>query len=295
MMACYAPWQRVCADGVARPVGCGQCVGCRLERSRQWAVRIMHEARCHELNSFVTLTYEKLAPTVDCVRCGKRVLSGSLHYCDYQLFMRRVRLAYPGARFFMGGEYGEERGRPHFHACLFGVDFADGVYSGKSPAGFSLFRSDELSNMWGRGLCAYGSVTFESAAYVARYVMKKVTGDGAVDHYQGLVPEFCRMSLKPGIGAEWFKRFGKSDVAPGGHVIVNGHKANAPRYYVKLMERQARVDACFGDRSALHQLEEVKLGRLRRGLEKFGEQSPSRLDAREKVQKARVGMLKRKL
>lgn len=295
MMACYAPWQRVGADGVKRPVACGQCVGCRLERSRQWAVRIMHEARCHERNSFVTLTYESIAPDVDCVRCGKRVGVGSLHYCDYQLFMKRLRREFPGARFFMGGEYGEERGRPHFHACLFGVGFADGVYFRKSPAGFGLFTSDQLSRLWGHGLCAYGDVTFESAAYVARYVMKKVTGDGAEAHYAGREPEFCRMSLKPGIGAEWFRRFGSSDVAPGGHVVVNGHEANAPRYYVKLLERRARVDACFGDKRALRELEAVKAGRLARGLAKFGEQAPERLDAREKVQRARLGMLKRKL
>jgi len=38
-------------------IPCGRCVGCRLERSRQWAMRCMHEASLHEENIFITLTY----------------------------------------------------------------------------------------------------------------------------------------------------------------------------------------------------------------------------------------------
>lgn len=294
-MACYAPWQRLGADGVKRPVACGQCIGCRLEYSRQWAVRIMHEAKLHEDNAFVTLTYKEIPPEAYCVRCKQVIVHGSLHYCDYQLFMRGLRRVYRGVRFFVGGEYGEGFGRPHYHACLFGVKFSDSVYAGKSPAGVRLFRSEQLSDLWGRGFCSVGSLTFESAGYVARYCMKKVTGDHADAHYGGRVPEFCRMSLKPGIGAGWFERFGESDVAPSGRVLVNGKEANAPRYYVKLMERSARVAACFGDKSELHRLEAVKAARLEAGLSKASESSPSRLRAREAVQSARMGLLKRKL
>lgn len=37
---------------------CGQCIGCRLERSRQWAMRCVHEASLYEKNCFITLTYD---------------------------------------------------------------------------------------------------------------------------------------------------------------------------------------------------------------------------------------------
>ena len=44
-------------------IPCGKCLGCRLERARQWAIRCMHEASMYELNSFVTLTYnDKFLP-----------------------------------------------------------------------------------------------------------------------------------------------------------------------------------------------------------------------------------------
>lgn len=229
----------------------------------------MHEASLHENNVFVTLTYKE-APE-------------SLNYVDYPLFMRRLRKARGYARFFCAGEYGEENARPHYHAVLFGVSFGDGVYLGKSPAGFRLYRSDELSALWKLGHCSYGDVTFNSAAYVARYVMKKVTGDASEAHYAGRMPEFCRMSLKPGIGERWLDKYW-SDVFPQGKVVSRGHLANAPRYYRKKFA--ARFPELARSQS-FDQLEE-KAGRLE-------EEAPSRLAAKEAVNEARLGMLKRKL
>jgi len=209
-VSCYAPWQKSVLGGGSRPIACGQCSGCRLERSRQWAVRCMHEASLHEKNSFVTLTY-KDAPE-------------SLEYRDFQLFMKRLRKVRGRCRFYMGAEYGEQRGRPHFHALLFGVAWPDGVYLGKSPSGFKLFRSAQLSALWPQGFASVGDVTFESAAYVARYCMSVITGDKAVEHYGGRKPEFGRMSLRPGIGRAWIDKYGRSDVLPDGNVVVNGVK-----------------------------------------------------------------------
>lgn len=267
-MPCYSPWVPA-GSSSKRPVRCGQCRGCRLEYSRQWAVRIMHEAQLHEWNTFVTLTYSE-APE-------------SLRYSDFQAFMRRLRKARGYARFFCSGEYGEEKARPHFHAVLFGVRFQDGVYLGKSPAGFRLFRSEELSALWKLGHVSFGSVTFESAAYVARYVMKKVTGDGAAVHYGARVPEFARMSLKPGIGARWLEKFW-CDVFPAGRVVARGFESNAPRYYRKKFAERFPISA---RRQALEYSEEAQ--------RKVGENSQSRLDAKAAVMVARLGMLKRKL
>ena len=36
---------------------CSQCVGCRLNYARNWAIRIMHEAQMHKDNMFITLTF----------------------------------------------------------------------------------------------------------------------------------------------------------------------------------------------------------------------------------------------
>lgn len=144
-------------------VACGRCSGCRLERSRQWAIRCMHESSLHEFNSFITLTYapKHLPP------------GGTLVLKHWQQFMYRLRKKYgKGIRFFHCGEYGEKLGRPHYHAILFGLDFADKT-KWKMRRGYQTWRSKSLEKLWPFGHSEIGSVTFESAAYVARYILKK--------------------------------------------------------------------------------------------------------------------------
>lgn len=216
---------------------CGQCVGCRLERSRQWAVRIMHESQMHDTSLFVTLTYD-----------DEHLESYSLVYRDFQLFMKKLRKYFDGkgVRFYMCGEYGDNFGRPHFHVVLFGCFFDDREFFTELSSGSKLYTSKALAKLWGKGFCSIGDVTFESAAYVARYVMKKMTGTAAEQHYQLLdertgevidrVPEFCRMSLKPGIGADWYEKF-KKEVYPRDEVVMNGSKFKPPRYYDKRFDK----------------------------------------------------------
>lgn len=239
---------------------CGQCVGCRLERARQWAVRCVHEASLYDANCFVTLTYddEHLPP------------GGSLCYRDFQLFMKRLRRSRPGARirFFVGGEYGEQLSRPHFHVLLFNCDFGD-----KQPLslGSRLYRSSELEKLWPHGFASIGSVTFESAAYVAKYCLKKVNGDLAEAHYAGRVPEFGRMSLRPAIGSSWFERYWR-DVRQDGKVVVRGRKARAPRYYDRLL---ARVDSDAAS--------ELLAARELHGVSRRWDNTDERLRVREEV------------
>lgn len=264
---------------------CGQCVGCRLERSRQWAMRCMHEASLYKRNCFITLTYRD-----DCLPAN-----GSLNYRDFQLFMKRLRKSFPNSRirFYMCGEYGEDFNRPHFHACLFNFDFEDKVpVRLLSGSGSKLFKSKTLERLWPFGYGSIGAVTFESAAYVARYVMKKVNGDRAKDHYKvvdsdGVItwrtPEFNKMSLRPGIGAQWMERF-VSDVYPDGNVVVRGHESKSPRYYDK---RYSKLDP-FGHEAMIFERELASL-------ERWEDQTDERLKVREQVATARIRSLKRTL
>lgn len=263
---------------------CGQCVGCRLERSRQWAMRCVHESQMHEHSVFVTLTYD-----------DEHVPGRSLVYRDFQLFMKRLRKAKGRVRFYMCGEYGENFGRPHFHACLFGCFFEDRVHFRSLPSGSSIYTSEELSKIWKNGFASIGDVTFESAAYIARYVMKKVTGDAADMHYvdgdtgEVLEPEFNSMSLKPGIGAGWFERF-RSDVfgrdGAFDRVVMRGIEMKPPKYYDKLLEK--------ADSFAK---EYVSFQRYVRSCEDgFQEDTtPERLAVRESVAKARLNFKKRSI
>lgn len=300
-MPCYHPMPAVrMVDGSVKFVSrnkvgvdgtlelpCGQCIGCRLERSRQWAMRCLHESSLYDQNSFITLTYdESTIPP-----------GGSLWYPDFQKFMKRLRkFTKRPVRFYMGGEYGESTARPHYHACLFGYDFPDKVFFRKSSSGEKMYTSAILERLWPHGLSSVGSVSFESAAYIARYCVSKVTGDLAESHYscpeyvdldgvicQAVTPEFNHMSLKPGIGARWLSKF-ETDVFPRDYVVVNGVKTRPPKYYDALFEREN--PEVFSDIVAQRELD---------GYASFlsGEQSLSRLSVKEQVHSAQLSQLKR--
>lgn len=195
-------------EDLAVDVPCGQCIGCRLERSRQWAMRCSHEASLHEDNCFITLTYDPEHYPRD----------GSLSKPALQKFFKRLRKRRGKFRYYACGEYGNESFRAHYHAILFGLDFPDKVLY-TTTQGNELFISPELASIWQFGFSTIGNVSFESCAYVVRYCMKKVTGEEAEAHYRSvdpetgeiyaIEPEFALMSRRPGIGRDWFLKFRK--------------------------------------------------------------------------------------
>lgn len=271
------PFAKPSANRVGIQVPCGQCIGCRLERSRQWAMRCVHEAYGHEDNAFITLTYspENLPP------------NGSLPEYeggDFQKFMKRLRKAVSPKkiRFFSCGEYGEKNQRPHYHACIFGYDFPDKVlYTIRDEC--RLYRSPMLENLWGLGFATVGDVTFESAAYVARYITKKITGDLAEDHYKGKNPEYTTMSRRPGIGKGWFDTF-TDDVFPSDEVVLRGKVMRPPRYYDKELEKKDPA-----------MYEKIKLDRKAKALQNAADNTTARLRAKEICKQAQFQQLKRGL
>lgn len=216
--------------GVLRTVPCGQCLGCRMERARQWAARIMHEAQCHNEACFLTLTYDdKNLPE-----------NSSLDKTHVPLFIKRLRKSIEPVkiRYFQCGEYGEDNERPHYHMILFGWSFPDKKFFTKSGEN-NLYISEKLTNLWGLGFANIGSVTFDSARYVAKYCVDKLTGDLGKEAYdsKNRIPPFVTMSRRPGIGALWYNKF-KSDVYPHDEVIVNSASCRPPRYYDRLLEAE---------------------------------------------------------
>jgi len=217
---------------------CGQCIECRLERTRQWAVRITHEATFYQDNWFLTLTY------------NQDKLPRSLEHEHFQAFWKRLRqhqarLELESPRYYMCGEYGDKTKRPHYHAIAFGLKINDLKLYSKSKDK-TLYTSETINNLWRMGEVKIGAVTFESASYVASYCTKKVTGKNAAEHYTRtdentneiyeIEPEYSRMSLKPGIGQKWIEKY-TDDVYNHDHVIINGRPQKAPRYYDKYLEK----------------------------------------------------------
>lgn len=232
----------------------------------------------HDENCFITLTYND-----DKIPEGE-----TLEYRDYQLFMKSLRkkLRTP-VRFFMCGEYGSQTRRPHYHAILFGHAFREDRYPWKKSNTSQLWRSPTLEQLWTHGDSNIGEVTFESAAYVARYVVDKITGTEAPNHYGNTdpgtgeitfrLPEFCHMSLKPGIGSTWFNKY-RSDVKDG-KVVVRGHESNIPKYYKRKLTEEEQITI----QSNLDESIDYK------------DQSWRRLEDKEQVAKARNKQLRRTL
>lgn len=263
-------------------IPCGQCIGCRLDKSREWSTRITHEASLWEDNCFVTLTYSDEHLPSD----------GSLSVLHTQKFVRTIRKRTGlQLRYFTVGEYGDARGRPHYHSILFGHAFRnDRVHWRNSAQGHPLYRSAFLEECWPYGHSEFGSVTAQSAGYCARYALKKINGKEAVDHYQRphpltgeiftVIPEFARMSLKPGIGALWADQY-RSDCFPSGYVIIDGEKRPVPRYYVDRAQ--------LTDRELLRRLQTAKAARRKHA----ADNTPARLEAREELQRYRQSKLQR--
>lgn len=249
---------------------CGKCIGCKSARANEWSARCMHEASLHEHNVFATLVYD----------LDKLPELWSLDYRHFQLFMKRLRKEYGHVRFFMSGEYGTRRSHPHYHAILFGLRITDAEPFTQSARGDRLFRSSRLSALWGYGDVVCGAVTAQSARYVAKYSLKKSVGRHAIEDYEavdiitGLVgtrtPEFCHMSLKPGIGSLWFDKYHR-DIYPAGVLIRDGHKTSPPRYYDRLAKRRG------------FDLDQIKATRAFRALARAADSTPERLAIREEA------------
>lgn len=294
-MACYHPIQVMVKKkgrlAVRRPVtvGCGRCIGCRAEQSRQWAVRLLHEKTMHDAAWFLTLTYsEEEIPQY-----------GSLYPTDLQRFFKNLRRDYQAGsvRYYACGEYGEVTQRPHYHAVLYGPHFLDKHFL-RSADGLDVWRSQTLEDYWPHGHSEFGTLTSASAAYVAGYVRKKVSKRVNEDAYLRvddetgelveLEPEFARMSLRPAIGRTWLEKYWQ-DVYPRDAVVVNGREFKPPRYYDRVMSEPCKPDVpCFAGGCDVHQ--EIMMEVSQKRIDEAEAQSAYTLEAGEKIHQARIGL-----
>jgi len=266
-MACNYPVGLQDKDGIAVMRPCSTCIACRLDYSKEWALRLSHESQLYQENDFITLTYNQENLPQD----------GSIHKRELEKFIKRLRSKlYPKTiRYYGCGEYGKIcktcglsrpycikegckkfipiLGRPHYHAIIFNHSFTNKEPLFLSPkrygfrksgADHTLYRSGQLERMWKKGFSTVGDVTPESAAYIARYVTKKINGKEAEKHYGNKSSEFSLMSRNPGIGHDWFQKY-KTDIFPKGYCTLNGKRYKFPRYYYSLLEKQNEVEARF--------------------------------------------------
>ena len=239
----------------------------------------------YEENCFITLTLNDQY-------LQHRGYPSSTQKEELQKFWKRLRKSNPNKeiRYYAASEYGDNFDRPHYHACVFNHDFDDKKFFKISPSGERLYISDKLHNLWTdpkskipMGYCYIGEITFQSAAYVARYCTKKVGGDRKEEHYTdeyGVIKEPEQQYHSIGIGRPWFEKY-KEDVINHDHVIIEGKSHPVPRYYDKLLEREN-----------LKLLENNKENRLITGLKYVKDKTKERLAVRERVKLAQLKILK---
>ena len=286
---------------------CGKCIDCKLNLSRQWAIRCMHESDQQEDNCYITLTYApKYLPE-----------GATLYMKDFQDFMKRLRKKYctydqdefgnrycvNPIKFYHSGEYGEATqknnwiARPHYHALLFNIDFSDCVPF-KEINGITLFVSRKLTKIWGKGHASIGRVTMDSAAYVARYIMKKqypskneaaqaryVENYERIDRDTGEIhtvkPEYSTMSKN--IGKAWFDKY-KTDVYPSDFLTYKGQKFRPPKAYDRFFEKEQPEE--------MAKIKAKRTGNMRKQAKN---NTPERLLVREKCKKIQISRLTREL
>jgi hypothetical protein len=294
---------------------CGQCIACRIARSKDWAIRCVNEASMFNYNCFITLTYnDESLPE-----------NGSLNKTDFRLFMKRFRKKYEGKeyvskngkllkpiRYFHCGEYGDGFDRPHHHACIFNYDFDDKVLWSIRD-GNRLHTSEDLERLWSvkveeenidnynkeniwknskgnyyrkLGYCVIGEVTAQSAAYVARYITKKFNGELSEFYYSKLdietgelkkiVPEYISMSNRPGIGRRFCDKH-KAQIYSKDYLTDKGKKFKPPKYYDKVFDITNHED-----------LETLKKIRRLRATENYKDYLPKRLKSKETILKQKL-------
>lgn len=205
---------------------CGRCLGCKLDRARDWSIRVYLESLdwSSDQQLFITLTYDD----------DHLPASGSLHPPDMTKFLKRLRKSNVlPLRYFQCGEYGAKSLRPHHHMILFGVELPDmrRYYSGSN-----LYESELLRQLWPFGEHRIAWVTPETIAYTTRYCTKKLAPDKLAYERIGCHPEYITMSRRPAIGYNWFINHYRDLYALDYMCLQNGIKCRIPRLFDKKFE-----------------------------------------------------------
>lgn len=235
-------------------------------------MRCVHESQLYENNMFVTLTYSDAH-----LHRNHSLVPSHLKDFHKRVHNRLLRSRGVGIRYFACGEYGEATRRPHYHTLIFNHWFPDAQQHGISKSGERLYISKTLDELWPHGIANFGSVTFESAAYVARYVTKKLDGILVMNDR---VPEYGVMSRRPGIGTEWYNRY-SDQTYDHDQVIFRNRPMQPPKFY------DMKLEVLDKDK---HDAVKKKRSRRKRNL---NENKRERLRVRAKVKEAQVNLYKR--
>lgn len=242
-------------------VPCRKCTECRLQYSREWATRCMCESMTSTQSWFLTLTYdEEHVPGINKrtgelfhgfgtyeKRNGKFEQVMTLEPEDMTRFKDSLdkklrRAGKKPLRYYYCGEYGSTTFRPHYHMIAFNLELEESemklqfINNEHQP----IYKCQWLEDLWGKGMVRIGAVTWNSAAYVARYIMKKQTGKEGEKRKEiiGNIPEYVTMSTRPGIGKD-YALMNRETIEALDKIILPGKKAknvHTIKYFEKLYD-----------------------------------------------------------
>lgn len=298
-------------QGTLIKIGCGNCIGCRLSNASNKADQIMLEAKQYKNNCVVHLTYddEHLPKNKGVnLETGEIIESETLREKDVQDFLKKLKITYTrgkyngkefekqiGIRTAYCGEYGDQRGRPHYHMILFNFKPHDLMYWEKTDTGYNTYISETISKLWGKGIVKINELTREMAEYIARYVTKKWKGSDAKEKYEqaGKVPEFYHCSNRPGLGYMFFEQK-KTTIYETDEIFITSLKGTRskkpPKYFDKLLEREDQRKLL----EVKEKREEHAKARLEMMLKITGWTEEEYLQMQEQARKDKIKALKRK-
>ena len=239
-------------------IPCRNCIGCRLDYSRDWANRGYLEAKYHKDKTwFVTLTYDdENLDIADVIETKKGITftndgtwTATLNKDHFTQFIKGLRKLYnreTGKTFkFMGcGEYGDPKKtfRPHYHLILFGLEFpTETFFEPRLIEHNFYYRNKWIERIWKHGISNITEANWQTIAYVARYITKKINGDGSEELYAsaGKIKEFFRVSK--GIGKQYYEEYKDKIYTHDQITVAHGDKAitsTPPKYFDNLMKKE---------------------------------------------------------
>ncbi len=235
-------------------VPCKQCIQCRLQNSRMWADRLVCEAQTSSSSYFITLTYDdEHLPFGQPVKDVQgNVLSPALPTLskdEFRAFNKRLRRYFEyhfnihNIRFYVGAEYGDKSARPHYHVIYFNLPIPDLVKYKNNFNGDVLYTSKILEGIWGKGFVVIASMSWQSAAYVSRYVLKKRNGSLSLEKL-GIENQFQLCSNKPGIGREFYER-NKDRIYENDELFIPGRGSTPPPSYFDRLYDSDRTERMY--------------------------------------------------
>jgi hypothetical protein len=229
---------------------CGKCIICLRNKAKSWMLRMANEAKMHEQNCFITLTFED----------EHLPKHGSLRLEDPQKFLKRLRKYLEKdwhmvdgvktskipckIKYFYCGEYGDQHQRPHYHLCIFGWAPHDMQIFSQKKSG-DQFTSQTIAKIWTQGFHTVSDFTDATGAYTAYYMVKEniffdLTPYDAIDPDTGeeikRMPPFQRMSRRPGLGTTFYHKYKEEIINNGSY--INGQSVPVPQAYLNILRKE---------------------------------------------------------